>query len=89
MLGTSGHRPLWEQPDEFADIMTDIVVSETAPNNFPRGVAAGTHSTGTPTGHTYWTHQGQACWSKRDRAPAGVSASTGAPGSTGARGKRA
>lgn len=26
---TSGHRPLWEQPDEFVDYMVDVVLAET------------------------------------------------------------
>ena len=30
-LATSGHRPLWEQPDEFVDYMTDTVLAMTAP----------------------------------------------------------
>jgi pimeloyl-ACP methyl ester carboxylesterase len=29
---TSGHRPLWEQPDEFYDFMTSTVLAETAPS---------------------------------------------------------
>jgi pimeloyl-ACP methyl ester carboxylesterase len=29
-LATSGHRPLFEQPDEFVDYMTDTVLAETA-----------------------------------------------------------
>jgi proline iminopeptidase len=28
---TSGHRPLWEQPDEFAELMSDTVLAETRP----------------------------------------------------------
>ncbi len=28
---TSGHRPLWEQPDEFVDYMTDTVLEMTTP----------------------------------------------------------
>lgn len=31
VLGTSGHRPLFEQPDEFVDYMTDTVLAETSP----------------------------------------------------------
>jgi len=31
-LATSGHRPLWEQPDEFVDYMTDRVLPLTAPD---------------------------------------------------------
>ena len=30
-FATSGHRPLWEQPDEFVDYMTDTVLATTAP----------------------------------------------------------
>jgi pimeloyl-ACP methyl ester carboxylesterase len=30
-LDTSGHRPLWEQPDEFVDYMTETVLASTAP----------------------------------------------------------
>ncbi|HSM66140.1 MAG TPA: alpha/beta hydrolase, partial [Ilumatobacteraceae bacterium] len=30
-LDTSGHRPLWEQPDEFVDYMTGTVLPMTAP----------------------------------------------------------
>jgi proline iminopeptidase len=29
VFGTSGHRPLWEQPDEFYDLMTERVLTET------------------------------------------------------------
>ncbi len=29
ILATSGHRPLWEQPDEFVDYMVDTVLAET------------------------------------------------------------
>jgi len=29
VLDTSGHRPLWEQPDEFVDYMVDTVLAET------------------------------------------------------------
>jgi proline iminopeptidase len=29
---TSGHRPLWEQPEEFHDLMTERVLVETAPS---------------------------------------------------------
>ena len=32
-LDTSGHRPLWEQPDEFVDYMTDTVLATTAPTD--------------------------------------------------------
>lgn len=31
VLGTSGHRPLFEQPDEFVAYMVDTVLAETAP----------------------------------------------------------
>lgn len=31
VLDTSGHRPLWEQPDEFHDFMTGTVLAETTP----------------------------------------------------------
>ena len=31
ILDTSGHRPLWEQPDEFVDYMVDTVLQQTAP----------------------------------------------------------
>lgn len=30
VLATSGHRPLWEQPDEFVDYMVDTVLSLTS-----------------------------------------------------------
>lgn len=30
VLDTSGHRPLWEQPDEFVDFMVDTVLARTA-----------------------------------------------------------
>ncbi len=30
VLGTSGHRPLWEQPDEFVDYMVDTVLAQTS-----------------------------------------------------------
>ena len=30
ILDTSGHRPLFEQPDEFVDYMVDTVLTETA-----------------------------------------------------------
>ena len=30
-FGTSGHRPLWEQPDEFVDYMTETVLAATTP----------------------------------------------------------
>lgn len=30
VLETSGHRPLWEQPDEFVDFMVDTVLARTA-----------------------------------------------------------
>jgi pimeloyl-ACP methyl ester carboxylesterase len=29
VLDTSGHRPLWEQPDEFVDYMVDTVLAQT------------------------------------------------------------
>ncbi|MCB0905455.1 MAG: alpha/beta hydrolase, partial [Actinobacteria bacterium] len=29
VLATSGHRPLWEQPDEFVDYMVDTVLDQT------------------------------------------------------------
>ena len=29
VLDTSGHRPLWEQPDEFVDYMVDTVLART------------------------------------------------------------
>jgi pimeloyl-ACP methyl ester carboxylesterase len=32
VLDPSGHRPLWEQPDEFVDYMTDTVLPLTAPD---------------------------------------------------------
>ncbi len=31
VLETSGHRPLWEQPDEFVDYLTSTVLPETSP----------------------------------------------------------
>lgn len=31
VFDTSGHRPLWEQPDEFHALMTERVLAETAP----------------------------------------------------------
>lgn len=31
VLDTSGHRPLWEQPDEFVDYMVATVLDRTAP----------------------------------------------------------
>ncbi len=31
VLATSGHRPLFEQPDEFVDYMDDTVLAQTAP----------------------------------------------------------
>jgi proline iminopeptidase len=31
VLDTSGHRPLFEQPDEFVDYMVDTVLADTAP----------------------------------------------------------
>ncbi|HEX6247063.1 MAG TPA: alpha/beta hydrolase [Nocardioidaceae bacterium] len=31
VFDTSGHRPLWEQPDEFHDLMTEKVLAETGP----------------------------------------------------------
>jgi proline iminopeptidase len=30
VLATSGHRPLFEQPDEFVDVMADVVLARTA-----------------------------------------------------------
>ena len=30
VLDTSGHRPLWEQPDEFVDYMTNTVLAKTS-----------------------------------------------------------
>lgn len=30
VLGTSGHRPLWEQPDEFVDYMVTTVLAKTS-----------------------------------------------------------
>ncbi len=30
VLATSGHRPLWEQPDEFVDYMVDTVLTQTS-----------------------------------------------------------
>lgn len=30
-LATSGHRPLWEQPDEFVDYLVDTVLEQTRP----------------------------------------------------------
>jgi pimeloyl-ACP methyl ester carboxylesterase len=30
VLTTSGHRPLWEQPDEFVEFMVDTVLAQTA-----------------------------------------------------------
>jgi proline iminopeptidase len=32
VFDTSGHRPLWEQPEEFSDLMTERVLAETAPS---------------------------------------------------------
>jgi proline iminopeptidase len=32
VFDTSGHRPLWEQPEEFHDLMTERVLAETAPS---------------------------------------------------------
>ena len=32
VFDTSGHRPLWEQPDEFYDLMTERVLAETDPS---------------------------------------------------------
>ena len=29
VLDTSGHRPLFEQPDEFVDYMVDVVLGQT------------------------------------------------------------
>ena len=31
IFGTSGHRPLWEQPDEFAEFMTRTVLNQATP----------------------------------------------------------
>ncbi len=31
VFDTSGHRPLWEQPDEFVAYMTDVVLTRTTP----------------------------------------------------------
>lgn len=31
VLDTSGHRPMWEQPDEFVDYMVDTVLEQTRP----------------------------------------------------------
>jgi proline iminopeptidase len=31
VFDSSGHRPLWEQPEEFADLMTGTVLPQTAP----------------------------------------------------------
>jgi proline iminopeptidase len=31
VLDTSGHRPLWEQPDPFVDYMVDTVLTQTSP----------------------------------------------------------
>lgn len=31
VLDTSGHRPLWEQPEQFVDYMVDIVLEQTRP----------------------------------------------------------
>ena len=33
VLDTSGHRPLWEQPDEFVDYMTGTVLAQTGAGN--------------------------------------------------------
>ena len=33
VLDTSGHRPLWEQPDEFVDYMVDTVLAQTTNTN--------------------------------------------------------
>jgi proline iminopeptidase len=30
-LQTSGHRPLWEQPDQFVDYMVDVVLTQAPP----------------------------------------------------------
>jgi proline iminopeptidase len=32
VLDTSGHRPLWEQPDAFVEYMVDTVLAQTAPS---------------------------------------------------------
>jgi len=37
-LATSGHRPLWEQPDQFVDYMVDTVLASTTPTT-PDGEA--------------------------------------------------
>ncbi len=33
VLDTSGHRPLWEQPNEFVDYMVNTVLGQTKPTN--------------------------------------------------------
>lgn len=33
VLATSGHRPLWEQPDAFVDYMVNTVLAETMPSS--------------------------------------------------------
>jgi proline iminopeptidase len=33
VLGTSGHRPLFEQPDEFVSYLTDVMLPGTAPGS--------------------------------------------------------
>ena len=33
VLETSGHRPLWEQPDEFVDFMVDTVLTQVPPTS--------------------------------------------------------
>ena len=33
VLNTSGHRPLWEQPDEFVDYMVNTVLAQTNTTN--------------------------------------------------------
>jgi pimeloyl-ACP methyl ester carboxylesterase len=35
VLGTSGHRPLWEQPDEFVDYMVGTVLAATSDTEEP------------------------------------------------------
>jgi pimeloyl-ACP methyl ester carboxylesterase len=31
VLGTSGHRPLFEQPDRFHEVITETVLAQTGP----------------------------------------------------------
>jgi pimeloyl-ACP methyl ester carboxylesterase len=47
-LATSGHRPLWEQPDEFVDYMVDTVLASTAPTATTAATTA-TAAEATPT----------------------------------------